>query len=146
MTRALLRMSFVVLPLLSFVLILAGCGKTQESSATPAGSTAVTELTTATFEKGIAGEGYVFLEVGGKSCAACKEMVPVLQKLKAAHPDLRVYQIYAENAPELVERFGIQLIPTQIVLGPDKKEVLRHVGKWELEEIRAELRKKQVIG
>lgn len=144
MRRTVLRIPFRLFSLL-VLLTLFGCGKGQDPSATSSEAKPLTELTTATFEKGIAGEGFVFLEIGGKSCAACKEMVPVLQKLRATHPDLRVYQIYAENSPELIERFGIQLIPTQIVLGPDRKEVLRHVGKWTFEEIRAALTQKQVL-
>ncbi|MBL0173667.1 MAG: thioredoxin family protein [Ignavibacteria bacterium] len=112
---------------------------------TPAASaTAVPELTASTIDAAIASGSYTFLEFGGKSCKPCKQMQPILRDLRARYPKLTVGNIYMENSRDLLEKWKIQLIPTQVLLGPDKKEIMRHVGLWEMKDILAAFKKHHV--
>ncbi len=139
-----------ILPLLLFTLLIGACGgdregQSQTGASAPGDSVVIPVLTKDDFEAHLAQGGISFLEFGGKSCKPCREMQPILRRLKAEHPDIRVAQIYNEDAPELLEQWSIQLIPTQVVLGPDRREITRHVGLWEYDEILSELRSKGVL-
>ena len=64
-------------------------------------------------------------------------MFPVLDELRAAHAcRLNVRFIDVWGHPDEGERFGVKTIPTQVLLGPDGKELRRHVGYWSADSIR----------
>jgi thioredoxin 1 len=146
-----MRTAVVFIALMSAAVAVSSCGSKSGSAGETQNQPAVKsevsipQITSQSMDDFLSRGGYVFLEFGGKSCVPCKEMQPILRRLQSEHADVRVGIIYNEDSPELLERWSIQLIPTQIVLGPDKKEITRHVGLWEYDEIMLELRGKGVV-
>ncbi len=86
-----------------------------------------------------------FLELGADRCIPCKKMQPIMKEIAAAFPDrvqVVFYDVWKDPAP--AEKYGIQLIPTQVFLDQKGKEIARHVGLFPKEEI-LELLKKHGI-
>jgi len=78
------------------------------------------------------------IELGSDSCASCQAMMPVLADLRAVNDgELLVDFIDVWKYPEQAEPYGVQLIPTQVFLGPDGVELFRHQGFFSAEDIRA---------
>jgi thioredoxin 1 len=83
-----------------------------------------------------------FLELGADRCIPCKQMQPIMKEIAAAFPDrvqVIFYDVWKDPAP--AEKYGIQLIPTQVFLDQKGKEIARHVGLFPREEILALLKK-----
>ena len=86
-----------------------------------------------------------FLELGADRCIPCKKMQPIMKEIAALFPDrvqVVFYDVWKDSGP--AEKYGIQLIPTQVFLDQKGKEIARHVGLYPKEEI-LELLKKQGI-
>jgi len=86
-----------------------------------------------------------FLELGADRCIPCKKMQPIMKEIAAMFPDriqVVFYDVWKDPAP--AEKYGIQLIPTQVFLDQKGKEIARHVGLFPKEEI-LELLKKHGI-
>ncbi len=86
-----------------------------------------------------------FLELGADRCIPCKQMQPIMKDIAAGFPDrvqVVFYDVWKDPAP--AEKYGIQLIPTQIFLDRKGKEIARHVGLFPKAEI-LELLKKHGI-
>jgi len=83
-----------------------------------------------------------FLELGADRCIPCKKMQPIMKEIAAAFPDrvqVVFYDVWKDYAP--AEKYGIQLIPTQVFLDQKGKEIARHVGLFPREEILELLKK-----
>jgi thioredoxin 1 len=83
-----------------------------------------------------------FLELGADRCIPCKKMQPIMKEIAAMFPDrvqVVFYDVWKDPAPG--ERYRVQLIPTQVFLDPQGKEIARHVGLFPKEEILALLKK-----
>jgi thioredoxin 1 len=69
------------------------------------------------------------VDIGSTTCIPCKVMLGVLDQLKQGYGDsldvkfLDVERDTAEAAP-----FAIRVMPTQVFLSPDGRELWRHVG------------------
>lgn len=77
-----------------------------------------------------------FLELGADRCIPCKKMQPIMKEIAAAFSDrvqVVFYDVWKDPAPG--EKYGIQLIPTQVFLDQQGKEIARHVGLFPKEEI-----------
>jgi len=77
-----------------------------------------------------------FIELGADRCIPCKKMQPIMKEIAAAFPDrvqVVFYDVWKDPAP--AEKYGIQLIPTQVFLDQNGKEIARHVGLYPKEEI-----------
>lgn len=69
------------------------------------------------------------IEIGSESCIPCREMQPVLAALRSKYPEkLEVEFIDIAKEPERAEAYKIQLIPTQVFLDAEGKELARHTG------------------
>ena len=78
------------------------------------------------------------VELGSKSCKSCRAMIPVLDELRRAHPTtLRVRFIDVWKDPRASETFRVRIIPTQVLLDPDGRELQRHTGFWSATAIRS---------
>jgi thioredoxin len=86
-----------------------------------------------------------FIELGADRCIPCKKMQPIMKEIAQTYPD-RVQVIFYDvwKDPTPAEKYGIQLIPTQVFIDQKGKEVFRHVGLFPKEEI-LELLKKHGI-
>jgi thioredoxin 1 len=83
-----------------------------------------------------------FMELGADRCIPCKKMQPIMKEIAAAFPDrvqVIFYDVWKDPAPG--EKYGIQLIPTQVFVDQMGKEIARHVGLFPKEEILALLKK-----
>ena len=49
-------------------------------------------------------------------CAPCREMQPRLERLAEEHSSVKVVQIDIDVSPRLAERFGVESIPTMIIM------------------------------
>ncbi len=69
------------------------------------------------------------VDLGAGKCTACKMMTAVLEELKKTYADkFRVEFIDVWEQPEAAKPYKINLIPTQIFLAADGKELFRHEG------------------
>jgi thioredoxin 1 len=85
------------------------------------------------------------LDLGANKCIPCKMMKPILDELKtnyAGKLDVEFIDVW-EN-PKEGEKYGINLIPTQIFYDPEGKEFFRHEGFFAKEDILNEFKKKGI--
>jgi thioredoxin 2 len=71
--------------------------------------------------------GVSVVAFSAKWCPPCKVMDPIFEAASAHFPGLRFLKANQETVPELFERYGVQAIPTYLVMR-EGKEVLRQVG------------------
>jgi thioredoxin 1 len=82
----------------------------------------------------------VVVEMGANSCESCREMKLVLGALAREHGErVTVVEIDLMKSPGYASRYGIQLIPTQLLFDAQGREIGRHIGKLSGDEILARL-------
>ena len=77
-----------------------------------------------------------FIELGSVNCIPCKLMQPVMKSIEKKYGgqvDVIFYDVWKDKRP--AEKYGINLIPTQVFLDENGKEILRHEGFFAEEEI-----------
>ncbi len=82
------------------------------------------------------------VEFGANACAACREMKPVLEALRRDHGDrISVVDVdlIAQKHMGYLQRYRIQLMPTQVFFDARGRETSRHLGKISADEILARL-------
>ena len=82
------------------------------------------------------------VEFGANACAACREMKPVLEALRREHGDrISVVNVdlIAQKHMGHLQRYRIQLMPTQVFFDAQGRETGRHMGKISADEILARL-------
>jgi thioredoxin 1 len=60
-------------------------------------------------------------------CPPCKVMAPIYEEASARFTGMKFLKADEETSPEIFNRFGVQSIPTYLVL-KEGKEVYRQVG------------------
>jgi thioredoxin 1 len=91
--------------------------------------------TTETTEKVEKGKP-MLVDLGSTTCIPCKQMVPILDEVKEMYEGKAVIKIIDVNDnPEEASKYGIRVIPTQIFLDKDGKEVFRHEGVFPTKDI-----------
>jgi thioredoxin 1 len=79
------------------------------------------------------------VDVGADRCIPCKAMAPILEQLRADYPGrLEVTFVDVWKFPDLARPYGVRIIPTQIFLGADGRELARHQGFMSREDILAQ--------
>lgn len=81
-------------------------------------------------------------EFGANACASCREMKPVLEALRREHGErIAVVEVdlIAQRAGGYIQRYGIQLMPTQVFFDASGRETSRHMGSISGAEILARL-------
>lgn len=81
-------------------------------------------------------------EFGANACAQGREMKPVLEALRRNHGErITVVDVnlIAQKEANYIQRYGIQLMPTQIFFDAQGREIGRNLGKLSGEEILARL-------
>jgi len=81
-------------------------------------------------------------EFGANACAACREMKPILEALRRDHGDrISVVDVdlIAQKHMGYLQRYRIQLMPTQVFFDAQGRETSRHMGRISAEEILARL-------
>lgn len=75
------------------------------------------------------GRGPRVVELGSTRCLSCKAMHQELALLRAeCGTSIGVQEIDVWRDEEAAQQFGVSVIPTQIFLGPDGRELDRHTG------------------
>jgi len=78
------------------------------------------------------------VDLGSDRCRSCLAMVPVLEALTNGYEGrLEVLFIDVWKEPMEAERYGVQLIPTQIFFDSGGNELFRHEGFFSKEDILA---------
>ncbi|MBP1753451.1 MAG: Thioredoxin domain protein [Geobacteraceae bacterium] len=69
------------------------------------------------------------IDLGARHCIPCKKMAPILESLAGEYRGrATVMFIDVHEDRDAVEKFRIQMIPTQIFFNSQGKEVKRHMG------------------
>lgn len=69
----------------------------------------------ANFEEQIASFGGVaVVDFFADWCGPCRMLAPHIEKLAAAHPEIRVAKVDVDRSPRLAARLGVQSIPTVV--------------------------------
>jgi thioredoxin 1 len=77
-----------------------------------------------------------FVELGSVNCIPCKKMQPVMKSIETKYKGLvkvTFHDVWKDDAP--AKKYGIELIPTQVFLDANGKELMRHEGFYAEEEI-----------
>ncbi|MHB8994708.1 MAG: organomercurial lyase [Armatimonadota bacterium] len=80
------------------------------------------------------------LDLGSVTCIPCKQMAPILEELKrelAGKIDVEFADV--NKQPALADKYRIEMIPTQVFLSAEGKELFRHVGFYGKADILAKL-------
>lgn len=78
------------------------------------------------------------LDLGAKTCVPCKAMVPILDGLRADYAgrmDVEFIDLFQDR--EAGEKWRVAIMPTQLFLSADGKELERHEGFISREDILA---------
>ena len=87
-----------------------------------------------------------FIELGADRCIPCKAMQPVMRDIAREYQDVIqvvFFDVWKDPAP--ARRYKVQMIPTQVFVDPQGREVARHVGFYPKEDIIKMLREKGLI-
>lgn len=70
-----------------------------------------------------------FVELGSVNCIPCKKMQPIMKSIETKYKGqvkVTFHDVWKDDAP--AKKFGIDLIPTQVFLDVNGKEIMRHQG------------------
>lgn len=85
-------------------------------------------------------------EFGAATCIPCKRMKPIMEEIATEYGDrLNMSFVDVTKRSDLVNRYAISLIPTQIMFDASGQEITRHIGYWPKEELVAKLQEIGVI-
>lgn len=78
------------------------------------------------------------LDLGADKCVPCKAMAPILDEMKETFAgQLKVEFIDVWENEGVSEKYGVRMIPTQIFLAADGRELFRHEGFFAREDMLA---------
>lgn len=84
-----------------------------------------------------------FLELGSVGCMPCKKMVPIMKSIEKKYgSQIKVIFHDVKKDKSKIDQYKVELIPTQVFLDENGKEVHRHVGYYPEKEIDAFLKKR----
>ncbi len=86
-----------------------------------------------------------FIELGSVNCIPCKAMQKVMKGVEEKYGvQIRIifYDVWKEDQAHYAEDYNIRLIPTQVFLDADGKELMRHEGYFPEKDIDAFLQSK----
>jgi len=79
-----------------------------------------------------------FVELGGYGCKPCMRMDTVLAEIKTIYNDkinINIVRVTDKENRKIAKYFGINAIPTQIIIDKTGKERFRHTGFLSVEEL-----------
>ncbi|MBI5020223.1 MAG: thioredoxin family protein [Ignavibacteriales bacterium] len=79
-----------------------------------------------------------FIELGSVNCIPCKKMQPIMKSIEEKYgSQVKVifHDVWKDDQKHYAKEFGIKLIPTQIFLDQNGKEIFRHEGFYPEKEI-----------
>ncbi|MEV5878998.1 thioredoxin [Streptomyces sp. NPDC052101] len=85
------------------------------------------ELTKDNFDQTVSENDFVLIDFWAAWCGPCRQFAPVYEKAATDNPDLVFGKVDTEAQPELASAFGIQSIPTLMIVR-DKVAVYAQPG------------------
>jgi len=77
----------------------------------------VTEVSAADFKQEVEQfDGKVLVDFYAEWCGPCKMIAPVVEQISQENENLKVVKVDADNAQELMTKFGIRGIPTLLLI------------------------------
>jgi len=73
-------------------------------------------LSASSFPETVAQDGIVLVDFWAAWCGPCRAFAPVFEAAAKEHPDIVFGKVDTESQPEIAGSFGIQSIPTLMVL------------------------------
>ncbi|MGW4569050.1 thioredoxin [Streptomyces sp. NPDC004561] len=74
------------------------------------------ELTKDNFDQTVIENDFVLIDFWASWCGPCRQFAPVYEKAAEENPDLVFGKVDTEAQPELAQAFGIQSIPTLMIV------------------------------
>ena len=74
------------------------------------------ELTKENFDQTVTDNEFVLIDFWASWCGPCRQFAPVYEKAAEENPDLVFGKVDTEAQPELAAAFGIQSIPTLMIV------------------------------
>ncbi|MBN1223482.1 MAG: thioredoxin family protein [Candidatus Aminicenantes bacterium] len=87
-----------------------------------------------------------FIELGADKCIPCKAMQPIMKEIAEEYVgkiQVVFYDVWKDPRP--ARHYRIQLIPTQVFIDSNGKEIFRHVGLFPKDEILDMLKEKEIL-
>ena len=87
-----------------------------------------------------------FIEIGADRCVPCVQMQPIMKEIAQEYAgtiQVVFYDVWKDPTP--ARKYGIQLIPTQVFVDPNGREIFRHVGFFPKADILKMLKEKGVL-
>ena len=87
-----------------------------------------------------------FIELGADRCIPCKAMQPIMKEIAqeyAGKIQVVFYDVWKDPRP--ARHYRIQLIPTQVFIDREGKEIFRHVGYFSKDEILQMFKEKGIL-
>ena len=82
----------------------------------------------------------------GKLCPICKESEIIIQLVRGMYPgQFAVRRLYINEEEPTFRRYRVAIVPTQVFLDADGKEVFRHEGVFPKEKLIEKLRELKFI-
>ena len=72
-----------------------------------------------------------FVELGSVKCVPCRQMQPVMKAIEekyASQVKVVFYYVWKEDQRRYAEEYKIRVIPTQVFLDQNGRELMRHEG------------------
>lgn len=141
---------FWVLTLLLFFLFGTACGHNSEQKKdNPSEKSRTVQkdvLVTNDLDLDFSKHKVTFIELGADKCIPCKAMQPIMKEIAeeyAGKIQVVFYDVWKDPRP--ARKYRIRLIPTQVFIDQNEKEIFRHVGFFSKEEILKMLKEKGII-
>jgi thioredoxin 1 len=86
-----------------------------------------------------------FIELGSVKCVPCKAMQPVMKAIEEKYSNqIKVvfYDVWKQEQAHFAKDYNIRIIPTQVFLDVNGKELMRHEGFFPEKDIDAFLQSK----
>jgi thioredoxin 1 len=110
------KQNIIIVLTLAMSLLLAACGgKGSSSKSVRTGFDSTAKVT--------------FIELGSTTCVPCQKMQPIMKSIESRYAGQVnvIFHDVAKDKPK-VQQYGIKLIPTQVFLDQNGKEITRHEG------------------
>jgi thioredoxin 1 len=86
------------------------------------------------------------LEFDRKFCPYCRKMEIIIQGVKSSYPgQFTVRKLYIDEQDYLFRQYRVAIVPTQVFLDPEGREIFRHQGVFPREKLVQKLKELKFI-